>query len=93
MIEVSQTNERLGRATRAFYNDVIDGRMAHDGDPTLATHLRNVLAVPLGDHGWRLRKITRSSARKIDGAIAATMAVAQALEPASLKRGGWAFVA
>ncbi len=38
-------------------------------------------ALPLDDHGWRLRKITRNSSRKIDGAIAAVMAVHQALQP------------
>jgi phage terminase large subunit-like protein len=83
----------MGPATRAFYDTIVDGRIAHDGDPTLAAHLRNVLAVPLGDHGWRLRKITRTSVRKIDGAIAAVMAVARALKPAPPKRGGYAFVA
>lgn len=88
MIEVSQTNERLGPATRAFCDAVVDGRIGHDGDPTPTAHLRNVLAVPLGDHGWRLRKITRPSGRKIDGAIAAVMAVAQALESPPPKRGG-----
>jgi phage terminase large subunit-like protein len=93
MIEVPQTNERLGPATRAFYDAVVTGRIAHDGDPTLAAHLRNVMAVPLGDHGWRLRKITRTSGRKIDGAIAAVMAVQQALQPAPARRGGYAFVA
>jgi phage terminase large subunit-like protein len=46
-----QTNERLGPATQAFYDAVVTGRIAHDGDPTLAAHLRNVMAVPLGDHG------------------------------------------
>ncbi len=92
MIEVPQTNERLGPATRAFYDAVVDGRIAHDGDPTLASHLRNVMAVPLGDHGWRLRKITRNSGRKIDGAVAAVMAVQQALEPVPPRRVG-AFVA
>src|SRR5207245_9167267 len=75
MIEVPQTNERLGPATRAFYDAVLDRRIAHDGDPTLAAHLRNVAAIPLGDHGWRLRMITRTSARKIAGAIAPVMAV------------------
>jgi hypothetical protein len=64
MVEVPQTNERLGPATRAFYDAVLDRRIAHDGDPTLAAHLRNVVAVPLGDHGWRLRKVTRNSPRK-----------------------------
>ncbi|MHB8397808.1 MAG: terminase TerL endonuclease subunit [Candidatus Limnocylindrales bacterium] len=92
MIEVPQTNERLGPATRAFYDAVLDRRIAHDGDPTLAEHLRNVAALPLGDHGWRLRKITRTSARKIDGSIAAVMAVQQALQPAPPQRFG-AFLA
>jgi phage terminase large subunit-like protein len=86
MLEVPQTNERLGPATRAFYDVVVDGRIAHDGDPTLAAHLRNVMAVPLGDHGWRLRKITKGSSRKIDGAIAAVMAVQQALQPPPPRR-------
>jgi phage terminase large subunit-like protein len=93
MVEVPQTNERLGPASRAFYDAVVDGRIAHDGDPTLAAHLRNVMAVPLGDHGWRLRKITRTSTRKIDGAIAAVMAVQQALAPLPPKSGGRAFIA
>ena len=93
MIEVPQSNERLGPATRAFYDAVLDRRIAHDADPTLAGHLRNVAALPLGDHGWRLRKVTRTSSRKIDGAIAAVVAVHQALEPAPPTRGGWAFVA
>jgi phage terminase large subunit-like protein len=88
MVEVPQTNERLGPATREFYDAVLDRRIAHDGDPTLAAHLRNVVAVPLGDHGWRLRKITRTSARKIDGAVAAVMAVHQALQPAPPQRVG-----
>jgi len=93
MIEVPQTNERLGPATRAFYDAVVDRRIVHDGDPVLAQHLRNVSALPLGDYGWRLRKITRTSSRKIDGAIAAVMAVAQTLEPVPPKRGGQAFLA
>ena len=92
MIELPQTNERLGPATRTLYDAVLERRIAHDGDPTLAAHLRNVLAVPLGDHGWRLRKISRNSARKIDGAIAAVMAVQQALAPPPPERFG-AFLA
>jgi phage terminase large subunit-like protein len=93
MIEVPQTNERLGPATRTFYDAVLDRRIAHDGDTTLATHIRNVTPIPLGDHGWRLRKVTRTSARKIDGAVAAVMAVQQALEATPPKRGGYAFIA
>jgi hypothetical protein len=40
-----------GTRHRAFYDAVVTGRIGHDGDPTLAAHLGNVMAVPLGDHG------------------------------------------
>ncbi len=78
MIAFPQTDARMVPATRLFYDLLIDRRIWHDGDPTLALHLRNCHAVERGENGWRLRKGTKSSARKIDGAIAAVMAVAQA---------------
>jgi phage terminase large subunit-like protein len=61
----------------------MDRRIVHDADPTLAGHLRNGLSVPLGDHGQRLQRITRTSTRKIDRAIAAVIALAQVLLPLS----------
>ena len=59
----------------------MDPRIWHDGDPILAAHLRNCHAVELGENGWRLRKPSKSSARTIDGAIAAVMADYQAAQP------------
>jgi phage terminase large subunit-like protein len=92
MLEMPQTDARLVPATRLFYDLLQDRRIWHDGDETLALHLRNCHAVERGENGWRLRKGTKSSARKIDGAIAAVMAVQQAAQPAPPQRLG-AFLA
>lgn len=80
MIDVPQTDQRMVPAARTFYDLIVEGRIAHDGDATLAAHLRNVTPLERGDRGWRLTK-PRGSSRKIDGAIAATMAVFQAQAP------------
>ena len=92
MIAFPQTDARMVPATRLFYDLLQDHRIWHDGDETLALHLRNCHAVERGENGWRLRKGTKSSARKIDGAIAAVMAVAQAALPPPPPRVG-AFLA
>ena len=92
MLELPQTDTRMVPATRLFYDLLLDRRIWHDGDELLALHLRNCHAVERGENGWRLRKGTKSSARKIDGAIAAVMAVQQAAQPAPPQRVG-AFIA
>lgn len=92
MLEMPQTDRRMVPATRLFYDLLMDHRIWHDGDATLALHFRNCHAVERGENGWRLRKGTKSSAHKIDGAIAAVMAVQQAAQPPPPKRIG-AFLA
>ncbi len=91
MIAMPQTDARMVPATRLFYDLLLDRRVWHDGDEILALHFRNCHAVERGENGWRLRKGTKSSARKIDGAIAAVMAVAQVVQPPPSPRMG-AFV-
>lgn len=81
MVEVPQTDARMAPAARELYDAIVERRLAHDGNRTLAAHLRNVLAVPRGENGWRLRKVSKGSPRKIDGAIALAMAVHQAVQP------------
>jgi phage terminase large subunit-like protein len=44
MEEVPQTNARMIPATEYLYELIMDGVLAHDGDPTLARHMRNVVA-------------------------------------------------
>jgi phage terminase large subunit-like protein len=75
-------------STLPFYDLLLDHRIWHDGNEILSLHLRNCHAVDRGENGFRLRKGTKSSAHKIDGAIAAVMAVHQAAEPAPPARVG-----
>ena len=78
LIPIAQQGGWMVEASRRFYEAVLDGRVSHDGDPTLAAHLRNVVPRQVAESGWRLEKPSRQ--RKIDGAVAVTMAVSQALE-------------
>ena len=78
LIPIAQQGGWMVEASRRFYEAVLDVRVEHDGDPTLAAHLRNVVPRQVGESGWRLEKPSR--ARKIDAAVASVMAVSQALE-------------
>ena len=73
----STSPRRMVPACAKFYDAVIEHRLQHDGDPTLARHLSN--AVTKIDHlGPRIVKDKRSSPRKIDAAVAAILAVDRA---------------
>ena len=78
LIPIAQQGGWMVEASRRFYEAVLGGLIEHDGDPTLASHLRNVVPRQVGESGWRLEKASR--AKKIDAAVAAVMAVSQALE-------------
>lgn len=91
LIPVPQQGGWMVEASRRFYEAVREQRIAHDGDPTLSAHLRNVVPRQVGESGWRLEKPSRS--KKIDAAVATVMAVSQALEPAPGQRRFRAFAA
>jgi phage terminase large subunit-like protein len=81
VIEFPQTASRMTPATQRFYEAVINRGLTHSGDPRLARHIGN--AVLKTDHrGQRLVKETTYSARKIDLAVAAAMALDRASVPA-----------
>lgn len=85
---------RMVPACTDFYAAVMDRRITHDGDPRLASHVAN--AVLREDrHGPRIVKESKSSTRKIDLAVCAVGALAEAsrLSTAPTRTGGWAFVA
>ena len=84
LIPVPQQGGWMIEASRRFYEAVLEKRISHDGDPTLTAHLRNVVPRQVGESGWRLEKASRS--RKIDAAVAAVMAVSQAMEEAPRQR-------
>lgn len=84
LIPVPQSGGWMVEASRRFYEAVLEGRISHDGDPTLAAHLRNVVPRQVGESGWRLEKASKS--KKIDAAVAAVMAASQAMEAAPRSR-------
>lgn len=72
-----QTSSRMAPATQRFYELVQSQKIRHDGDSRLARHLGNA-QIKVDERGARLVKDARKSARKIDLAIAAVMAVDRA---------------
>jgi phage terminase large subunit-like protein len=81
IVEYPQTASRMTPATQRFYEAVLNRGLTHSGDPRLARHIGN--AVLKTDHrGQRLVKETTYSARKIDLAVAAAMALDRASVPA-----------
>lgn len=65
--------KRMAPATMRLYADVMEHRLTHDGNPRLAAHIGNAVAVstPQGDV---ITKEKKSSPKKIDLAVAAIVA-------------------
>jgi phage terminase large subunit-like protein len=74
----STSPARMVPACAKFYDAVMDSKLKHDGDGTLARHLDNA-AVKIDRLGPRIVKENRNSPRKIDAAVAAVIAVDRAL--------------
>ena len=83
--EFFQTAARMGPATARFYQLVVDGELSHDGGTPLARHVANAI-LREDSRGARLSKETKDSPRRIDGAVAAVMAVHRAAELAGTNR-------
>jgi len=76
MLEWPQTDTRMLPATQAAYEAIVKGGLEHDGDPTLARHIRNAVAVQTNRGGERLSKGKKRRSRKfIEGAITLVMAL------------------
>jgi phage terminase large subunit-like protein len=72
MIEFPQSDVRMIPASQGFFEAIMKGRIAHDGDPVLQRHIEQVTADQT-PRGWRMSK-PAGSTRKIDAAIAAAIA-------------------
>jgi phage terminase large subunit-like protein len=70
----STSARRMVPACAKFYDAVVEGRLEHDGNPLLARHINNAV-VKTDNLGPRIVKDKRNSARKIDGAVAAVLAL------------------
>lgn len=73
IVEYPQTPARMTPATTRFYEAVLNQTLTHSGDPDLARHVCNAV-VKTDSRGTRITKETKTSARRIDLAVAAVMA-------------------
>jgi phage terminase large subunit-like protein len=79
MIEFPQSNERLVPASKALYEAIHEGRLRHDGDPVLRSHVISAGAKDVsGGEGWRFSKA--ASKKLIDGCICLVMGIEEALK-------------
>ena len=76
--EFPQGNERL-IADGRLHKLALRGALAHDGDPMLREHIGNARAKLSKDEDSRMRIIKRAPSRKVDLAVAASMAVDRVL--------------
>lgn len=74
---------RMVPACQDFYEAVLAGRLTHDGDRRLAEHIANAV-LKEDQHGPRIIKESKSSPRKIDLAVCAVGALAEALRIGSV---------
>lgn len=81
MVEVPQSDTHMAPASQALYQLINEGLIEHDGNDVLTRHMRAAVAVQTrgGNGAWRLAK--GKTKKKMDGAVAAAMAVSLALDP------------
>lgn len=76
--EFSQTGDRL-IADAQLHQLAMRRTISHNGDPKLREHISNARAKLSKDEDTKMRIVKKSPSRKIDLAVAASMAVAQIL--------------
>lgn len=74
-----QGRERL-IADSLMYTRALTGTLTHNGNPDLREHIGNSRAKLQADEDGKMRIVKKSEKRKIDGAVAASMAVKRCLD-------------
>jgi phage terminase large subunit-like protein len=82
---ISRCSNRSTRQTADRLHTVVDQELTHDGGSPLARHVANAI-LREDSRGARLAKEHKDSPRRIDGAVAAVMAVHRAAELAGAAR-------
>lgn len=72
--------QRMSKACALFYSAVVQGDIAHDGNPSVERHLANAVVKETKD-GAYITKQSRSSPYKIDAAVAAIIGLTAVLAP------------
>lgn len=76
--EISQGLDRLA-ADRTFFDVIVGGRLGHTGDDLLREHINNAKAKTQKDEDSKLRIIKKAQHRRVDLAVASSMAVSECL--------------
>jgi phage terminase large subunit-like protein len=83
VIDFPQTNSRMVPASNTLYDLIREGKIVHDGDPALRSHVLAGVASEV-ESGWRISK--KRSRAKIDALVALAMAVDSAWQETETKR-------
>ena len=75
MVEFLQASGPMADAYQRFYQEALEGKLTHDGDPVFAAHVE-ATAADKSERGWKVRKL--KSSQQIDALVAAVLAVARA---------------
>jgi phage terminase large subunit-like protein len=75
MVEFLQASGPMADAYQGFYQDAVEGRLCHTGDPVLAAHI-DATAASKTERGWKIRKLNAS--KRIDATVACVLAAARA---------------
>ncbi len=76
--EFSQANERM-IADKQLQTKIINKQIAHDGNPLLREHIDNANAKTQGGDKDGVRIVKRNDTKKVDAAVALSMAVSRCL--------------
>lgn len=75
VVTMEQNAAPMADALQGFYQDVLEGRVLHTGDPVLTSHVM-ATAAQRTDRGWKLSKMRQT--QRIDATVASVMAHASA---------------
>ena len=78
VVAFPQSAARMTPATQRFTQMVLERQLTHDGNPALNRHISNAV-LKSDSRGTRIYKENKSSARKIDLAVAAIMGLERAM--------------
>jgi phage terminase large subunit-like protein len=78
MVEFLPGSAPIKDAYQRFYQEAIEGKLTHNGDPVFAAHVE-ATAADQTERGWRIRKL--KSSQPIDALVAAVLAIARARIP------------
>lgn len=80
MVRYDQTDARMVPASMTYRRLIVEGAIAHDGDPAFALQINNAIASPKGYSRFRISK-PHGSPRRIDACVAGAVSAHRAEEP------------